>query len=184
MSNIHAPKTDYAIEAFKEGNPEPLAKLIEANELAGLVSRMNSSADLRQILADTLRGKSPRKRGRPKSRYLSVDDRLLLQRICYWCGYGIKLRQQDSEDTACHRAVRDLKGKVRERAADTVYENVWLQRAKKVTWFDELAMANSFLEGLQDSPARVEAFTKRNNWAEKNAIKLDWTSRSGSSVSE
>lgn len=180
MSPIYAPKTDEAIKAFKSGNPEPLSKMIEASELAGLVSRMNASDELRQLIADTLRGKSPRKRGRPRSRYLSVEDRLLLERICYWCGRGVGLWQEEAEETACHLAVCDVEEKAPEhckRRPDSVYRNVWRPRAKKLVWIDELAMARSFFEGLQDSMADIETFKDRINWAYRNGIKLDWTPR-------
>ena len=187
MSTIYAPKTDRAIEALERGNSEPLAKMIEANELAGLISRMKENEELRQVIADTLRGKFLRKRGRPKSRYLSAEDRALLERICYWCGHGVGLWQVEAEDTACHRAVRDLENEgllESKRSPEAVYKKVWAPRAEKLTWFDELALASSYLEGLRDSMADIETFKNRLNWADKNGIKLDWRLSAGSTPAD
>lgn len=177
MSQEDPKKTDRAIESFLEGNTEPLAKLVESNELATLFIRLRENKSFRDAIVKLLRGHSPRKRGRPQKKRVTARDRMLLDRICYWCGYGIPLWQVEAEDTACHRAVENVKAmQLREPALtpEAAYRQIWKNRDSLVGLFDEVGMASNYVKGMRAAALNADEISKRVEWAQRNGIRLEF----------
>lgn len=167
-------EVEQAIRDLEQGDGEALAALIESGKTAYLFKRMAGDARLRWMVAQCLRGKSPRTPGRKPAKDARSRNRFLIVRICYWAGAGVRVWQVEADDTACHRALNDYRSRHPQASppgAETVYKEMWDKRTPDN--FLTMQMVESFVDGMEASPPETASeLHRRLKTAERHGLDM------------